>query len=96
MGCQGQSRRPSPPAPPTSLRARPASASARRPPRFARGTSLVLRFPGGGLPTGLLAALAAEQVYVSVRGASMRVTPHLYNTDEDVDRLFAALERTLD
>jgi len=25
----------------------------------------------------------------------MRVTPHLYNTDADVDRLFAALERTL-
>ena len=60
------------------------------------GHFLGLRFPGGGLPAGLLAALAAEQVYVSVRGASMRVTPHLYNTDEDVDRLFAALERTLD
>ena len=59
------------------------------------GHFLGLRFPGGGLPAGLLAALAAEQVYVSVRGASMRVTPHLYNTDEDVDRLFAALERTL-
>ena len=33
---------------------------------------------------------------MSVRGTSMRVTPHLYNTDEDVDRLFAALERVLD
>ena len=60
------------------------------------GHFLGLRFPGGGLPAGLLAALAAEQVYVSVRGASMRVTPHLYNTNEDVDRFFAALERTLD
>ena len=60
------------------------------------GHFLGLRFPGGGLPAGLLAALAAEQVYVSVRGASMRVTPHLYNTDEDVGRLFAALERILD
>ena len=60
------------------------------------GHFLGLRFPGGGLPEGLLAALAAERVYVSVRGASMRVTPHLYNTAEDIDRLFAALERTLD
>lgn len=65
------------------------------PPALRAGHFLGLRFPGGGLPAGLPAALAAEQVYVSVRGASMRVTPHLYNTDEDVDRLFAALERTL-
>ena len=60
------------------------------------GHFLGLRFPDGGLPAGLLAALAAERVHVSVRGASMRVTPHLYNTEEDVDRLFAALERVLD
>ena len=66
------------------------------PPSLRAGHFLGLRFPGGGLPDGLLAALAAERVHVSVRGASMRVTPHLYNTDEDVDRLFAALERTLD
>ena len=32
---------------------------------------------------------------MSVRGSSMRVTPHLYNTDADVDRLFAALEPVL-
>lgn len=60
------------------------------------GHFLGLRFPGGALPDGLLAALAAERVYVSIRGASMRVTPHLYNTDEDVDRLFAALTGVLD
>ena len=59
------------------------------------GHFLGLRFPDGALPAGLLAALAAEQVHVSVRGASMRVTPHLYNTGEDVDRLFAALARAL-
>ena len=59
------------------------------------GHFLGLRFPDGALPDGLLAALAAERVYVSVRGASMRVTPHLYNTGEDVDRLFAALTRVL-
>ena len=48
-----------------------------------------------GVPPGLLDALAREKVYVSVRGSSMRVTPHLYNTDADVDRLFAALEPVL-
>ena len=59
------------------------------------GHFLGLRFPDGGLPAGLLDALAAERVYVSVRGSSMRVTPHLYNTDEDVGRLFAALRPRL-
>ena len=59
------------------------------------GHFLGLRFPDGALPDGLPAALAAERVHVSVRGASMRVTPHLYNTGEDVDRLFAALTRVL-
>ncbi len=58
------------------------------------GHFLGLRF-AGGVPPGLLDALAREKVYVSVRGSSMRVTPHLYNTDADVDRLFAALEPVL-
>jgi selenocysteine lyase/cysteine desulfurase len=45
-----------------------------------------------GVPEGLLASLADDQVYVSVRGDSIRVTPHVYNDDEDVERFFAALE----
>jgi selenocysteine lyase/cysteine desulfurase len=49
----------------------------------------------GGVPPGLPEALAAEHVYVSVRGSSVRVTPHLYNTDGDVERLFYALTRAL-
>ena len=58
------------------------------------GHFLGLRF-AEGVPPGLLDALAREKVYVSVRGSSVRVTPHLYNTDGDVDRLFAALARAL-
>ena len=58
------------------------------------GHFLGLRFPDDRAPEGLTAALAAEGIHVSVRGDSMRVTPHLYNTDDDVDRLLAALERT--
>ena len=56
------------------------------------GHYLGLRF-AGGVPPGLLDALAREKVFLSVRGSSLRITPHLYNTDADVDRLFAALER---
>ncbi len=58
------------------------------------GHYLGLRFEGG-VPDGLGQKLAGEKIFVSVRGQSMRVTPHLYNTDDDIDRLFAALERAL-
>ncbi|NIP88964.1 MAG: aminotransferase, partial [Gammaproteobacteria bacterium] len=46
-------------------------------------------------PEGLLTALKSENVFVSVRGDSLRITPHVYNDDSDVDRLFQALERAM-
>jgi selenocysteine lyase/cysteine desulfurase len=60
------------------------------PPSLRAGHFLGLRFPEG-LPDGLPERLAREQVHVSLRGDSLRVTPHLYNHDDDVDRLFAVL-----
>ena len=48
-----------------------------------------------GVPKELLGNLAARKVYVSVRGKSVRVSPHIYNTDKDVDRLFDALSAVL-
>lgn len=58
------------------------------------GHFLGLRFAGTP-PADLPARLAAARVYVSIRGPAMRVTPHLYNTDADVDRLFAVLRDVL-
>lgn len=55
------------------------------------GHFLGLVFPGG-VPDGTAARLAAEKIFVSVRGRSVRVTPHLYNDDEDLERLIAALK----
>jgi selenocysteine lyase/cysteine desulfurase len=37
-------------------------------------------------------ALAEAGVHVGVRGSSLRVSPHLWTTDQDVDRLVGALE----
>ena len=51
---------------------------------------LSLGFPNG-LPLGLAEKCAEEKVYVSIRGQSLRITPHLYNNDDDVDRLFSVL-----
>jgi selenocysteine lyase/cysteine desulfurase len=47
------------------------------------------------LPGDLPARLAAAQIYVSVRGTSIRVSPHLYNSQADVERLFAVLAGAL-
>ncbi len=58
------------------------------------GHYLGLRFEGG-VPEGLGARLAQENIHVSVRGASMRVTPHLYNNDRDIERFLDALKRAL-
>ena len=41
---------------------------------------------------GLVEALASQKVYVSVRGTSIRITPNVYNTEEDVRRLLKVLE----
>jgi selenocysteine lyase/cysteine desulfurase len=42
-------------------------------------------------PPALLSRLAQERIYVSVRGASIRVTPHLYNSPDEIDRLASCL-----
>lgn len=63
-------------------------------PHLRAGHYLGLRFPKAP-PPGLIDRLCSHNVYVSLRGDSMRVTPHLYNTDTDVERFFAALQDTL-
>jgi selenocysteine lyase/cysteine desulfurase len=60
-------------------------------PEHLRGPHLMgIRFPGG-LPDGLADSLAAQRIYVSIRGDSVRVAPHVYNSTADCDRLLAAL-----
>jgi selenocysteine lyase/cysteine desulfurase len=51
---------------------------------------LSVRFPGG-LLEGIEERLAAAGVHVSLRGERMRITPHVYNDEADVERLFSAL-----
>ncbi len=47
----------------------------------------------GGFRKELPNLLAQEKVFVSVRGESVRIAPHLYTTDQDIDRLFSALRK---
>lgn len=60
------------------------------PAEFRAGHFLGLDMTGGD-PDAVLTACKAKEVYVSVRGTSVRVTPHLYNTEEDVDRFMQVL-----
>jgi selenocysteine lyase/cysteine desulfurase len=39
------------------------------------------------------AALADAGVFAGVRGSSLRVSPHLWTTDQDVERLVDALTK---
>jgi len=64
------------------------------PPLLRAGHYLGLHF-GGPPPADLPTRLAAANVHVSVRGHSLRVTPHLWNNDNDVETLFAVLNKSL-
>ena len=64
------------------------------PDHFRAGHFLGLEYEAG-FPENILEQLAAEKIYVSKRGNSLRVTPHLYNNDNDYERLIGALKRIL-
>lgn len=55
---------------------------------------LTVRLPSDA-PSDLISRLAAENVFVSQRGAHLRVTGHLHINDADAERLLAALARAL-
>ena len=51
-----------------------------------------LRAPQGW-PDGLLQALAAERIYTTLRVDTLRISPHLFSTQDDIARLFQVLDR---
>ncbi len=74
-----------------SIAARLAERGIVAPPEHLRGPHyLSVRFPDG-IDDAVLGRLAERNVHVSIRGENMRITPHLYNNDEDVERLLQAL-----
>ena len=48
-----------------------------------------------GVPKNVPEALAQKNVYVSIRGDSIRIAPHVYNDKADVDRFFEVLKDAL-
>jgi selenocysteine lyase/cysteine desulfurase len=62
-------------------------------PKERRARHMIGLMLGPDPPHDLATRLTAHNVYVSVRGESVRVSPHLYNTERDVDLLFEVLQR---
>ena len=44
-------------------------------------------------PEALRIALRADGIMVNVRGGGLRVSPHWYTTEQEIDRFFAAIDR---
>jgi len=63
-------------------------------PRFRAPHILSLGFRNG-MPAGLVEGLAADGVYVAPRLGRMRVSPHVYNDEDDADRFVTTLTRRL-
>ena len=64
-------------------------------PRNARAPHLIGILKPGGFSKNLPNLLAREKVFVSIRGESIRISPHLFTTDEEIKRLFSALQKAL-
>jgi selenocysteine lyase/cysteine desulfurase len=64
-------------------------------PDHARGAHYLSIALPDDAPPDLMARLTAARIFVSQRGRSLRVTPHLYNDTTDADRLIAALGAAL-
>jgi len=63
------------------------------PPEHLRAPHYLCLRSRAGIPRELAEILAREKVFVSVRGSSVRVAPHVYNSAEDLERLIACLRR---
>ncbi|MEH6401761.1 MAG: aminotransferase class V-fold PLP-dependent enzyme [Sneathiella sp.] len=64
------------------------------PEQFRAGHFLGLNF-NEPIPPSLLENLVKDKIYLSARGNSLRITPHLYNNENDISRLTASLARQL-
>jgi selenocysteine lyase/cysteine desulfurase len=58
--------------------------------RFRAPHILSLAFKGG-MPAGLVEGLAGEGIFVAPRLGRMRISPHVYNDEADIDRFVTAL-----
>ncbi len=72
-----------------------AAAGALLPKRSLRAPHVLCVSFAGGMPAGLAEALGAQGAYAAPRLGRLRISPHVYNDEEDVDRFVAAFSRVV-
>ena len=60
-----------------------------------RAPHILSRRFADGMPEGLAEQLAAAQIYVASRLGRLRISPHVYNDEVDVDRFIDCLSRAM-
>ena len=65
------------------------------PPSGARAPHILSLGFGNGMLAGLIESLATDGIYVASRLGRMRISPHVYNDEEDADRFVTAMARRL-
>ncbi len=60
-------------------------------PRLREERGGIITFSGNFDPLNMRDALRGKGIMVNVRGGGIRVSPHFYNTDEELERFFALL-----
>jgi selenocysteine lyase/cysteine desulfurase len=66
------------------------------PPEHFRAPHYLCLRQKASIPGLLTETLARQKVFVSVRGTSIRVTPHVYNSVKDIERLISCLRTRVD
>ena len=62
-------------------------------PKQYRSPHLLGTFSEGDVPKEFVEKLAGQNVFVSYRGNSLRITPHLHVSEQDLKKLFSALRQ---
>jgi selenocysteine lyase/cysteine desulfurase len=47
------------------------------------------------VPSKLMQRLQESHIFISVRGTSLRITPHVYNSKAEIEKLLFVMEETL-
>jgi selenocysteine lyase/cysteine desulfurase len=63
-------------------------------PELFRSPIVCARFEGRSVEA-IAAELARQRIIISARLGNLRISPHFYNTEEDIDRLAVALGKLL-
>lgn len=64
------------------------------PRRHRVGHMIGVRFPAG-VPDGLQERLRTANIHLSVRGDAIRIAPHVFSDEADIERLFGAIRASL-